>query len=273
MPDILYEKKGKIAYITLKRPAAYNAVTMEMWHEMLKIWLDFRDDPNVWAAILTGAGDKAFSAGADLKQISQRHADADKHNRLFVAVAPWHLFTRGAGIEVWKPVIAAVNGMALGGGLEIALACDLRVAAEHAQLGVPEVKAGVIPGVGGTQRLPRLIPFGIALEMLMTGDALSAQEAYRVGLVNKVVPLKELIPAAEALANRINENAPLAVRSVKEAAYRGVQMPLSDAMRFEQLISDMLLQTADGKEGPAAFAAKRKPEYTGYYTEERSQYL
>src|SRR4030042_1931146 len=108
MPDILYEKKGKIAYITFNRPAAYNAVTMEMWHDMLKIWLDFRDDPNVWVAILTGAGDKAFSAGADLKQVNQRHIDADRHNRLFTAedVAPWHIFTRGVGIEVWKPVIA-----------------------------------------------------------------------------------------------------------------------------------------------------------------------
>jgi enoyl-CoA hydratase/carnithine racemase len=227
----------------------------------------------VWVAILTGSGDKAFSAGADLKQINQRHADADKHNRLFVTVAPWHIFTRGVGIEVWKPVIAAINGIALGGGLEIALACDIRIAADHAQLGVPEVKAAVIPGVGGTQRLPRLIPCGIALEMLMTGDPLSAQEAYRVGLVNKVVPLKDLMPTAEALANRISENAPLAVRAVKEAVYRGVQMSLGDGLRLEQLMSDMLLQTADGKEGPAAFSAKRKPRYTGYHSEERSQYL
>ena len=273
MPDILYEKKGKIAYITINRPAAYNAMTMEMWYDLLKVWLDFRDDPNVWAAIITGTGDKAFCAGADLKQINQRHADADKHNRLFSAVAPWHIFTRGVGTEVWKPVIAAINGMALGGGLEIAVACDIRIASENATLGVPEVKAAVIPGVGGTQRLPRLIPWGIALEMLMTGDSITAQEAYRVGLVNKVVPLKDLIPAAEAMANRINENAPLAVRAAKEAVYRGTQMSMSDGLRLEQLLSDMLLQTADGKEGPAAFSEKRKAKYSGFYTEERPQYL
>jgi enoyl-CoA hydratase/carnithine racemase len=273
MPDLLYEKKGKIAYITINRPAAYNAMTMEMWHDMLKFWLDFRDDPNVWVAIITGTGDKAFCAGADLKQINQRHADANEHNRLFSAVAPWHIFTRGVGTEVWKPVIAAVNGMALGGGLEIAVACDIRIASENATLGVPEVKAAVIPGVGGTQRLPRLIPWGIALEMLMTGDSVTAQEAYRVGLVNKVVPLKDLIPTAEALANRINENAPLAVRCAKEAVYRGVQMSMSDGLRLEQLMSDMLLQTADGIEGPAAFSEKRKAKFTGFYTAERPQYL
>jgi len=273
MAEIIYEKKDKIAYITLNRPEAYNAVTIEMWHEMLKIWLDFRDDPDVWVAILTGAGDKAFSAGADLKQLNQRHIDADKHDRIFVAVAPWHIFTRGVGAEVWKPVIAAVNGIALGGGMEIALACDIRIAADHAQLGLPEVKAAVIPGVGGTQRLPRLIPFGIALEMLLTGDPISAQEAYRVGLVNKVVPLKQLMPTAEALANRINENAPLAVRAAKEAAHRGVNMSLGDGLRLEQLMSDMLLQTEDGKEGPSAFSAKKKPVYKGRYATERPHYL
>jgi len=273
MPDLLYEKKGKLAFITLNRPIAYNAMTMEMWHDMLKYWLDIRDDPNVWAAIITGTGDKAFCAGADLKQINQRHADADAHKRFFSAVAPWDIFTRGVGAEVWKPVIAAVNGMALGGGLEIAAACDMRIASENATFGVPEVKAGVIPGVGGTQRLPRLIPYGIAMEMLMTGDPITAQEAYRVGLVNKVVPLKDLVSVAETLANKINENSPLAVRAVKEAVYRGTQMSLQDGMRLEQLLSDVLLNTADGIEGPSAFSEKRKGKYTGFYTAERPQYL
>ena len=261
MPDLLYEKKGKIAYITINRPAAYNAMTMEMWHDMLKFWLDFRDDPNVWVAIITGTGDKAFCAGADLKQINQRHADANKHNRLFSAVAPWHIFTRGVGTEVWKPVIAAVNGMALGGGLEMAVACDIRIASENATLGVPEVKAAVIPGVGGTQRLPRLIPWGIALEMLMTGDSITAQEAYRVGLVNKVVPPAELMGEAVKMAGTLLKPAPLAARAAKQAMMLGLDTTLLNGLEIEHQIEKTVCQSEDFKEGRQAFIEKRKADF------------
>ena len=162
-----------------------------------------------------------------------------------------------------KPVIAAINGYAIGGGLELALACDIRIAADHAQLGLREVTQGIIPGAGGTQRLPRLIPFGLALELLITGDLINAQEAYRVGLVTRVVPLPELMATAHGLAQRINENAPLAVRAAKEAAYKGIQMHLDEGMRFETLLQSKVRQSEDSKEGPRAFAEKRKPMYKG----------
>ncbi len=261
MPEVLYEKKGKIAYITLNRPEAFNAVTMNMWRELAKITADFQNDPEMWAAIVTGSGDKAFCAGADLKEIDQLRREDDKSGKHFLVPAPYQTITRD--MRVWKPIIAAVNGLALGGGLEIALSCDIIIAAENAKLGVPEVKAGVIPGMGGTQRLPRAIPFKIALEMLMTGDPLSAQDAYRVGLVSKVVPLAQLMPTAEAMANRINENAPLAVRAAKECATRGIRMSLDDGLRLEHLQVDVIFQTEDGREGPNAFASKRKPNWKG----------
>jgi len=261
MPVVIYEKKGRIAYITMNRPEAYNAINLEMWDALFKAWLDFRDDPEVWTAILTGTGKKVFSAGADLKEIDKYRVEAEKEGTHLEPPPPWFTITRG--IEIWKPVIAAINGLALGGGLEIALACDIRIAADNAQLGVPEVKAGVIPGVGGTQRLSRFIPFGSALQMLMTGDPISAQEAYRIGLVNMVVPMDQLMSTAESLAQRINENAPLAVRAAKEAAYRGLRVPLEEGLRMENLLVDMLLHTRDGRAGPAAFAAGKKPLFEG----------
>jgi enoyl-CoA hydratase len=164
---------------------------------------------------------------------------------------------------VYKPFIAAVNGVATGGGLELAMACDIRIAADNARLGLREVVQSLMPGAGGTQRLPRFVPFGVAMEILMTGDFISAEEAYRIGLVNRVVPQAELMSAAEALAQRINENGPLAVRSAKEAAYRGIRMPLDEGLRFEFLMLQSLLMSEDAKEGPTAFAQKRKPEYKG----------
>ena len=259
MPAVLYEKKGRIAYITLNRPEALNAINREAWDGLTKAWIEVRDDPEVWIAIVTGAGDKAFSAGADLKEIGEfLMMPEDKRPPSVVPdITPMR------GLEVWKPFIAAINGIATGGGLELAMACDIRIAAENARFGLAEVRQALMPSMSGTQRLPRLIPFGKALEILMTGDFIDAQEAYRLGLVNRVVPLKELMPTAEALANRICENGPLAVRAIKEAAYRGIQMSLAEGIRLEEYVSRTLTATQDAKEGPRAFAEKRKPVYKG----------
>ena len=261
MSAVTYEKKGKTAVITLNRPESYNAINSDMWQGLTDFWIAAGDDPDVWALVVTGAGDKAFCAGVDLKEMAEHKAQVEKEGRPFVSAMPQ--LTPMKGMDMPKPVIAAINGIAAGGGLELALACDIRIAAEHARLGLPEVAVGLIPGAGGTQRIPRLIPFGMALEMLMTGDFVPAQEAFRLGLVNRVVPATELIPAAMALAERINANGPLAVRAVKEAAYRGTQMPLAEGLQLENIIVNRVRQSDDSWEGPKAFAEKRKPLFKG----------
>lgn len=260
MPVVLYEKKGKTAYITLNRPEAMNALSLEVWRAVVEAWIQVRDDPDVWTAIVTGAGDRAFSAGADLKEMSELHAQAEKEGRPFSIDIP-RISPMMGNLDVYKPFIAAIQGYCLAGGLEIALCCDIRVAAENASFGFAEVTRAIIPGAGGTQRLPRAIPFGIALELMITGDRINAQEAYRLGLVNKVVPVGQHLAVAEAIANKINENGPLAVRAIKEAAYKGINMTLEQGLRLENLLSFSVHQTADSKEGPTAFAQKRKPEY------------
>lgn len=264
METIIYEKRDRIAYLTLNRPEVMNAMNPLMGRELAQAWTDFRDDPEAWVAIVTGAGERAFSAGADLKAMAER--TQEDFAREF-----WHPDPRGSvayggimrGLEVYKPIIAAVNGFALGGGLELALSCDIRIASENARFGLAEVTRALIPGAGGTQRLPRMIPMAIAMHMLLTGEPLDAQEAYRVGLVNKVVPAAELIPTAEGIARRICENGPLAVKAIKEAAYKGLNMTLDHGLRLEQLLSQMIRRTEDAKEGPRAFAEKRKPAYKG----------
>lgn len=260
MSVVLYEKKDHIAFITLNRPEVMNALNSELWQALTDAWISVRDDPDVWTAIVTGAGERAFCAGQDLKEVAMMMmevARGEPLRELIPEIIPMK------GLEVYKPFIAAINGVATGGGLELALACDIRIAAENARLGLREVAQALMPGAGGTQRLPRFVPFGIALEILMTGDFISAEEAYRIGLVNRVVPLAELMPAAEALARRINENGPLAVRAAKEAAYRGLRMPLDEGLRLEWLLLQSLMMSEDAKEGPLAFAQKRKPEYKG----------
>ncbi len=259
MPAVLYEKKGHIAYITLNRPEARNAINSEAWEGLINAWISVRDDREVRIAIVTGAGDKAFSAGADLKEIAQWMMMPEEQRPL----SPVPEITPMRGLEVWKPFIAAINGIATGGGLELAMACDIRIAAENATLGLREVKQALMPSMSGTQRLPRLVPFCKAMEILLTGDFIDAQEAYRIGLVNKVVPLAGLMLAAEELANRIAENGPLAVMAIKEVAYRGMQMSLADGIRLEQYFSKSLGASEDSKEGAIAFAQKRKPEFKG----------
>lgn len=261
MAAITFEKKGKTAIVTLNRPEAYNALNSEVWLGLVDAWLSIKDDPDIWTAIVTGAGDKAFCAGADLKETAARKAQADKEGRPFVSAMPEVVPMRG--MEMPKPVIAAVNGIAVGGGMELALACDIRIASDNARFGLPEVRQGLIAAAGGTQRLPRFVPFGIALELLMTGNIIDANEAYRLGLVNKVVPPGELLSTAQALADKINENGPLAVRAAKESAYSGLQTSLSEGLHLEKLLLARLRQSEDAWEGPRAFAEKRKPQYKG----------
>jgi len=258
---VLYEKKDKVAIITINRPEAMNAIDPETSEELSKAWLDFRDDPNLWVGILTGAGEKAFSAGADLKtmipMLSKLSAiERREREEKFPGLGG---ITRG--LNIWKPIIAAINGFCLAGGMEMALSCDLRVAAEHATFGLMEVSRGIIPGAGGTQRLPRMIPIAKAMEMILMAQRIDAQEALRLGLVNRVVPLAELMPTAMKMAEAISQNAPLAVRAAKEAIIRGLSTTLEEGLRLESVLQSYLLKTEDAVEGPKAFAEKRKPQF------------
>ena len=251
---LLYEKKGKIAYFTLNRPDALNAFDPEIFKAMSDAMVAFRDDSSVEVAIITGAG-RAFAAGADIKKMLREA----KGKRLSHLKTP----TIMRGLELYKPTIAAVNGLALGGGCELALACDIRVASEKASFGVPEVMLGLIPGYGGTQRLPRLVPWNIAAEMIFTGKPITAQEAYRLGLVNRVVPPAELMSTAEAIANDILKVGPLAISAAKQAMARGINMTLEEGLKVEvDLISDCFT-TEDFEEGKNAFLEKRKPNFKG----------
>lgn len=248
-----YEKEGKIVVITLDRPEALNAMDPETCVAFSNACIDFRDDPDAWVAIITGAGDRAFSVGVDLKKLMP--VLADKSFQMPPAIF--------RGLDIWKPVIAAINGAALGGGLEIAMACDIRIAAENATFGQPEARWGVLAGWGGTQRLPRLIPRAKAAEMLFLGNIIDATEAYRLGLVNKVVPPAELLPTAKQWAAQICDNGPLGIRAMKEAMIRGTDMTLEEGLRLEGLVGNAVLASEDLREGLEAFAAKRKPEFKG----------
>ncbi len=242
-----YEKEGKIAIFTINRPDAMNSLSAQVHKELTEAMIDFRDDPSLWVGIITGAGEKAFSAGADIKEFRSGSGTVEP----------------ARADVIWKPFIAAINGYALGGGLELAMTCDLRIAAEHARLGQPEVNIGYMPGNGATQRLPRFIPRAKAAEMMLMGQLIDAQEAYRIGLVNKIVPFDQLMSTAQALADKINENGPLAVRAVKKAAYSGLTMPLNEGFNLETLLGIRVRQSEDAWEGPRAFAEKRKPVYKG----------
>lgn len=254
---LIYEKKGKIAYITINRPEAMNAMDPETYRELSEAWVNVRDDSDVWVAIITGAGDKAFSAGADLKKTIGRPVEA------------WHFWQTqeeqilNRGLEVWKPVIAAVNGYCLAGGMTLLLATDIRIAAEHATFGLSEVSRGILPGNGGTQRTIQQLPYPVAMYFLLTGERMNAEDAVRAGLINKVVPLPELMAEAERIARRICENAPLAVRAIKELAVRGQYLPIEYGLRLEQAVQQVLSATEDAREGPRAFSEKRKPSYGG----------
>lgn len=254
---LIYEVKDKVAYITINRPEAMNAMDPEVYELLSKAWINVRDDPDVWVAIITGAGEKAFTVGADLKTAIPREQEkAD-----FWLTQKDMLLNRG--LEVWKPVIAAVNGYCLAGGMTLLFATDIRIAAEHAVFEISEVKRGILPGNGGTQRALRNLPFPIAMEMLLLGRRLTSQEALTYGLINKVVPMKDLLPAAQDYARRLCECGPLALRAIKELAIRSQSLPLEQGLRLEQSFQAFLRTTEDAQEGPRAFAEKRKPNYKG----------
>jgi E-phenylitaconyl-CoA hydratase len=246
-----------VALITINRPERMNAMDAEHYQGLSRAWCTVRDDPQIRVAIITGAGERAFSTGADIKS--------------FLTAPPtmaemWltqrdQLLNRG--LEVWKPVVAAVNGYCLGGGMTLLLATDIRIAASHATFGLSEVKRGIIAGNGGTQRVLDQLPYAVAMEMLLTGDGIDAVAAERWGLVNKVVPMADLLETAYAYARKIAANAPLAVQAAKELAVRSRDMDLTSGLRLESVLNRMLMGTDDAKEGPAAFSAKRKPEFKG----------
>ena len=249
-----YKKEGRIAIFTINRPEAMNALNAQVHRELYEALMDFQDDPELWIGIITGAGDRAFSAGADIKEFRPASSEARAG-----AVEPMRAFDLPD--KIWKPFIAAINGFALGGGLELAMTCDIRIAAEHARLGQPEVNIGFMPGGGGTQRLPRFIPRAKAAEILLTGEPIDAQEAYRLGLVNKVVPLDQLMSAAKEMAETICRKGPLGVRATKEAMIRGYSMTLEQGLQLERDLSNRIRGTEDYMEGARAFAEKRPPAY------------
>jgi enoyl-CoA hydratase len=257
LTNVLYEKKGPIAYVTLNRPKVLNALSQGAWEDLRTAFEQARDDAAVLGAILTGAGDKAFIAGEDISELAQATpVDAEKSSRSGQAVLDL--------IEnLGKPVIAAVNGFALGGGCETAMACTIRIAAEHARFGQPEVKLGIPPGAGGTQRLPRLVGKGRALQIILSGEMISAQEAYRIGLVNEVVPAGELIARCEAILKQILANAPIAVRFALEAVNKGMETSLSAGLLLEASVFAICAGTEDKREGTAAFLGKRAPQFQG----------
>jgi enoyl-CoA hydratase len=255
--NILFEKKGAIGYVTVNRPKVLNALNMATMEDLRAAFHDVKNDRDVRVVIVTGAGEKAFIAGADISELAKNDPVAAKE------------YThRGQNVlnlieNLGKPSIACINGFALGGGCEIAMACTMRLASENAKLGQPEVKLGIIPGYGGTQRLPRLVGKGIAQQILLTGEMISAQEAHRIGLVNEVTAPAELIPRAEAIAQKIIANAPLAVQFAMEAVNKGMEMPLAEGLYLEVTLFAVCCATEDKKEGTTAFLEKRQAQFKG----------
>jgi len=257
LENVLYEKKGAIAYVTLNRPKVLNALNQRTWQDLRAAFEDARDDADVRGVILTGAGDKAFIAGADISELAK-----------VTAVQAERSSTYGQEVlnlveNLGKPVVAAINGFALGGGCETAMACTIRLATESARFGQPEVKLGVPPGGGGTQRLPRLVGKGRALQLILSGEMITAQEAYRIGLVNEVVPAAELIPRAEAILKQIFANAPLAVRYSLEAVNKGLETSQTEGLALEASFFGLCAGTEDKQEGTQAFLQKRAPQFKG----------
>lgn len=255
--NILYEVKDGIARLTVNRPEKLNALDQETVKEIDAVMDAFTRDDDARALILTGAGPKAFVAGADIGELSRRTPQDGKEYSSYGQQVLGKLEASG------KPTLAAINGFALGGGLEIALACHIRIAAKGASVGLPEVTLGIIPGFGGTQRLSRLIGRGRALELILSGDRIDADEAWRIGIVNKVVPADELMSRAEEIARTMISRGPVAVRFAIEAVDRGLEMPLAEGLFLEATLFGLLTTTEDMKEGTRAFLEKRKPSFRG----------
>jgi enoyl-CoA hydratase/carnithine racemase len=257
LENVLYETKGATAYVTVNRPKVLNALNHRTWADLRTAFEEARRDVAVRGVIVTGAGDKAFIAGADIGELRSLTAvEAEDSTRDGQAVLDL--------IEnLGKPVIAAVNGFALGGGCETAMACTIRIASENAKFGQPEVRLGIIPGAGGTQRLPRLIGKGRALKLILSGESINAEEAHRIGLVNEVVPSSDLITRAEAILTQINSNAPLAVKFSLEAVNQGLETSQSEGLLLEASLFAICAASEDKKEGTSAFLEKRAPQFHG----------
>ena len=260
---IQFEQEGPVAILTIDRPKVHNALDFETSDALVDAWMRFRDDDALRVAVLTGAGERAFCAGADLRNVGEFYKTLTSAQRLRRSEQVPGLGGITKNLAIDKPMLAAVNGHCLAGGLELALACDLRIASENATFGLPEVTRGMLPGAGGTQRLPRLVGPERALDLILTGRRIDAPEAERMGLVTRVVPQAELRDAALAVARVIAENGPLAVRAAKAAVWRGLDLPLEEGLRLEQLIAEPIRQSEDAREGPRAFLEKRKPEFKG----------
>lgn len=248
---------GGVALITINRPEVHNAMDAEHYDLLSRAWMRVRDEPEIRAAVITGAGDKSFCAGADLRTYTTQPQPLDQ---MWLTQRELLL---NRGLEVWKPIIAAVNGYCLGGGSTLLFATDVRIASENATFAITEVKRGLVPGNGGTQRVLSQLPYAIAMEWLLTGDHMDAQTALSWGLINRVVPLAEVVPAAMAVARKIAANAPLAVQAAKELAIRASDMDLHTGLRWEQMTNRLLQTSSDVHEGAAAFKAKRSPNFKG----------
>lgn len=253
---ILLERRGHVAFIRFNRPDKLNAMNSTMKDEILAALDDFDRDPAVRVVIFTGQGDKAFVAGADINEFKDR-----------TALEQWDLYQKPFlydGIDRFpKPLIAMINGYCLGGGCELAMACDIRIASDRAQIGQPEINIGIIPGGGGSQRLPRLVGMGKAMELILTGERIPANEAYRVGLVDEVVPHDQLEAKTMDVATKIAEKSPVAVHLAKEAVKAAARMPLDEGLRYEQSLFSLIFTTEDKDEGVRAFLEKRRPEWKG----------
>jgi enoyl-CoA hydratase/carnithine racemase len=257
LANVLYEKKDAIAYVIVNRPKVLNALNTPTWKDLRTAFEDAREDAAVRGVILTGAGNKAFIAGADIGELAQATAvDAERSSRFGQEVLD---LVENLG----KPVVAAVNGFALGGGCETAMACTIRIAVDSAKFGQPEVALGLLPGGGGTQRLPRLVGKGRALQLILSGEMISAQEAYRIGLVNEIVPAAELITRAEAILKKIASNAPVAVKFALDATNKGMETSQSEGLLLEASYFGLCAATEDKKEGTSAFLEKRVPRFQG----------
>jgi enoyl-CoA hydratase/carnithine racemase len=257
LANVLYEKKDAIAYVTVNRPKVLNALNTPTWKDLRTAFEDARDDATVRGVILTGAGNKAFIAGADISELADATAVGAEQSSRF-----------GQGVldlieKLGKPVVAAINGFALGGGCETAMACTVRIAVDSAKFGQPEVTLGLIPGGGDTQRLPRLVGKGRALQLVLSGEMISAQEAYRIGLVNEIVPAADLIMHAETILKKIGANAPIAVKFSLEAVNKGLETSQSEGQLLEASYFGLCAATEDKKEGTTAFLEKRAPQFRG----------
>jgi enoyl-CoA hydratase len=257
LDNLLLERDGAVAIVTFNRPAVLNALNAQTIAELRHVLLELQADDGVRVVVLTGSGEKAFVAGADINELA-RQTPASGRDLARSGQAVIDLIE-----TLGKPVIAAINGFALGGGCELAMACTLRIAAENARLGQPEINLGIIPGYGGTQRLPRLVGKGRALELLLTGAPVNAAEALRIGLVNRVVPAGELMTAVRSLASSLARQAPIAMRYILEAVNHGLEMPTADGLHLEATLFGLVAASDDMREGTRAFIEKRKPEFTG----------